>query len=276
MTVQWFPGHMAKAKREMTARLPHVDMVLEIADSRIPAASRNPDLVQLIGNRLHLLVLNKSDLASPSITDKWLHYFDRSGICAVAFSALYDSRQKLLKAVQKVVADRKVEIKGELKILVAGIPNVGKSAIINKLANRKSAAVGARPGVTKAQQWIRAAKRYRVLDTPGILWPKFEEQETGYKLAAVGAIREEILPMEQVALWLSQELLERLPLVLETTFDLDDTSPDAIFTGIARRRGLYLGKGKLDLERAAGLLLREFQQGKLGRVSLDEPKGEAR
>jgi ribosome biogenesis GTPase A len=271
LTVQWFPGHMAKAKRELIARLPQVDMVVEIADARVAAASRNPDLVQLISGKLHLLVLNKADLASPPVTDKWLQVIRKKGMEAVAFSALFDRRQKLLRPIQRLAAKNKAGIKGDLKILVVGVPNVGKSAVINKLARRRSAAVGARPGVTRAQQWIRVEKKIMIMDTPGILWPKFEQQQTGYKLAAVGAIREEILPLEEVALWLGQELIRRLPFTLETTFDLEDTAADAILSGIARRRGLYISKGQLDLERAAGLLLREFQQGKLGRVSLDDP-----
>jgi ribosome biogenesis GTPase A len=271
VTVQWFPGHMAKAKRQLTERLPQVDMVVEIADARVVAASRNPDLAQLISGKLHLLVLNKADLASPPVTDKWLQAARKQGTEAVAFSALFDRRQKLLRPIQQLAAKHGAGVKGDLKILVVGIPNVGKSAVINKLAKRRSAAVGARPGVTRAQQWIRAEKNLMIMDTPGILWPKFERQETGYKLAAVGAIREEILPLEEVALWLSQELFHRLPLTLETTFDLEDTTQDAILPGIARRRGLYISKGQLDIERAAGLLLREFQQGKLGRISLDDP-----
>jgi ribosome biogenesis GTPase A len=262
---------MAKAKRELIARLPQVDMVVEIADARVAAASRNPDLVQLISGKLHLLVLNKADLASPPVTDKWLQVIRKKGMEAVAFSALFDRRQKLLRPIQRLAAKNKAGIKGDLKILVVGVPNVGKSAVINKLARRRSAAVGARPGVTRAQQWIRVEKKIMIMDTPGILWPKFEQQQTGYKLAAVGAIREEILPLEEVALWLGQELIRRLPFTLETTFDLEDTAADAILSGIARRRGLYISKGQLDLERAAGLLLREFQQGKLGRVSLDDP-----
>lgn len=270
MTVQWFPGHMAKARRELQARLPQVDFVLEIADARVPAASRNPDLAELLAGKLHLLVLNKADLASPPVTTEWLRTVRGQGIEAVAFSAHLDRRQKLLQPIRKLASQAAVF--NDLRVLVAGIPNVGKSAVINKLVGRRRAIVGAKPGVTRSQQWIRAGKNLIILDTPGILWPKFSDQETGYKLAAVGAIRAEILPQEEISLWLGQQLQEQAPLVLETTYDLESSDVSSILPGIAQRRGLYLSGGKLDTARAAALLLREFQQGKLGRISLERPR----
>ncbi|MGI6597675.1 MAG: ribosome biogenesis GTPase YlqF [bacterium] len=270
MTVQWFPGHMAKARRELQARLPQVDFVLEIADARVPAASRNPDLAELLAGKLHLLVLNKADLASPPVTAEWLRTVRGQGIEAVAFSAHLDRRQKLLQPIRKLASQAAVF--NDLRVLVAGIPNVGKSAVINKLVGRRRAIVGAKPGVTRSQQWIRAGKNLIILDTPGILWPKFSDQETGYKLAAVGAIRAEILPQEEISLWLGQQLQEQAPLVLETTYDLESSDVSSILPGIAQRRGLYLSGGKLDTARAAALLLREFQQGKLGRISLERPR----
>lgn len=270
MTVQWFPGHMAKARRELQARLPQVDFVLEIADARVPAASRNPDLAELLAGKLHLLVLNKADLASPPVTAEWLRTVRGQGIEAVAFSAHLDRRQKLLQPIRKLASQAAVF--NDLRVLVAGIPNVGKSAVINKLVGRRRAIVGAKPGVTRSQQWIRAGKNLIILDTPGILWPKFSDQETGYKLAAVGAIRAEILPLEEISLWLGQQLQEQAPLVLETTYDLESSDVSSILPGIAQRRGLYLSGGKLDTARAAALLLREFQQGKLGRISLERPR----
>ncbi|HHT71345.1 MAG TPA: ribosome biogenesis GTPase YlqF [Firmicutes bacterium] len=270
MTVQWFPGHMAKARRELQARLPQVDFVLEIADARVPAASRNPDLAELLAGKLHLLVLNKADLASPPVTTEWLRTVRGQGIEAVAFSAQLDRRQKLLQPIRKLASQAAVF--NDLRVLVAGIPNVGKSAVINKLVGRRRAIVGAKPGVTRSQQWIRAGKNLIILDTPGILWPKFSDQETGYKLAAVGAIRAEILPQEEISLWLGQQLQEQAPLVLETTYDLESSDVSSILPGIAQRRGLYLSGGKLDTARAAALLLREFQQGKLGRISLERPR----
>lgn len=270
MTVQWFPGHMAKARRELQARLPQVDFVLEIADARVPAASRNPDLAELLAGKLHLLVLNKADLASPPVTAEWLRTVRGQGIEAVAFSAHLDRRQKLLQPIRKLASQAAVF--NDLRVLVAGIPNVGKSAVINKLVGRRRAIVGAKPGVTRSQQWIRAGENLIILDTPGILWPKFSDQETGYKLAAVGAIRAEILPQEEISLWLGQQLQEQAPLVLETTYDLESSDVSSILPGIAQRRGLYLSGGKLDTARAAALLLREFQQGKLGRISLERPR----
>lgn len=274
MTIQWFPGHMAKARRELLARLPQVDMVLEVADARVPAASRNPDLAQLLAGKLHLVVLNKADLASIQVTDEWLCDIRSRDIEAIAFSAISDRRRKLLDPIRKLATSKAKSI-GSLRVLVLGIPNVGKSAIINKLVGRRSAAVGARPGVTRGQQWVRATKNLMILDTPGILWPKFADKQTGFKLAAIGAIREEILPLEEVAFWLSQQLLRRAPLTLETTYDLTSSDATTVLTGIARRRGMYLSGGRLDTERAAAMLIREFQQGKLGRISLETP-GEGR
>ncbi|NMA55005.1 MAG: ribosome biogenesis GTPase YlqF [Firmicutes bacterium] len=272
MTIQWFPGHMAKARRELEVRLPQVDFVLEIADARAPAASRNPSLARMLSGKLHLLVLNKADLASPLMTDQWLRSLRAEGMEAIAFSASADRPRKLLQPIQRLSSSRSAA-KG-LRLLVVGIPNVGKSAVINKLAGRRRTAVGARPGITRSQQWIRAAKNLMILDTPGILWPKFADQETGYKLAAIGAIRTEVLPLQEVALWLARRLQDLAPSTLMTTYDLPSDDLAAILPGIAKRRGLFLSGGKLNIEQAADVLLREYQQGKLGRVSLEQAEGE--
>ena len=270
MTIQWFPGHMAKARRELERRLPEVNFVLEVLDARAPLASQNPDLTELLTQKLHLLVLNKADLASPPVTAHWIKTLRAKGRKAISFSALKESPRKLLQAIREQGSS--LPQRGDLRLLIAGIPNVGKSALINKLVGRRRAAVGARPGLTKSQQWIRAAKNLVIMDTPGILWPKFSDPETGYKLAAINAIRTEVLPLEEVALWLAQQLNKLAPLTLETTYDLKSSNAVDILSGIANRRGLYLSGGRLDTERAAALLLREFQQGKLGRVSLEEAK----
>jgi ribosome biogenesis GTPase A len=264
---------MAKAKRELETRLSEVDCVLEIIDARAPLASRNPDLVKLLSGKLHLVVLNKADLALPDVTACWLQAFRTDGVEAASFSALKDNPRKLFRSINSIGFSR--SHRGDLRLLVAGIPNVGKSAVINNLAGRRRADVGAKPGLTRGQQWIRVAKRLIVLDTPGMLWPKFADSDVGYKLAAINAIRAEVLPLEEVALWLAQRLNELAPSTLETSYDLEGYNSTTVLTGIANRRGLYLRGGRLDTERAAALLLREFQQGRLGPISLELPeKGE--
>lgn len=271
MPIQWFPGHMAKAKRQLAARLPLVDLVLELADARVPASSRNPDLATLLRNKPKLLVLNKADLASPELTQAWLQWFKEQGTATVAFSALHDRREKLIVAIRSLAERPAARRFGPLRVLVAGIPNVGKSAVINKLVGRRSAKVGDRPGVTKGQQWLRVARDLELLDTPGLLWPKFVDQETGFRLAAVGAIRKEVLPEEEVAYWLAGELIRLSPLALQSIYQAEGRTPAEVIESVAKRRGLYLSGGRLDLERAADILIREFQQGKLGTITLEEP-----
>lgn len=271
MPVQWFPGHMARAKRRLAGRLPLVDLVLEVADARVPAASRNPDLGSLAKGRRHLLVLNKSDLADPELTRAWLEAFKAQGTAAAAFSALKEGREKLIKYIRDAAqrpAPRRV---GPVRVLVAGIPNVGKSALINRLVGRRSARVGARPGITRGEQWVRVTGDLELLDTPGLLWPKLTGAEVGFKLAAVGAIRTEVLPVEEVAAWLAGKLQALRPESMAAAYDAGGAEPAAVLECVARRRGLYVSGGRLDLERAAIIMLADFQQGKLGRITLEAP-----
>jgi len=271
LPIQWFPGHMAKAKRQLAQRLPLVDLVLEVADARVPAASRNPDLTALLKDKKHLLLLNKSDLADPVHTQAWLKALGEQGLVVLDFSARSDGREKLLKYIRKLGAQAGWRRSGAVRVLVAGIPNVGKSAVINRLVGRRSAKVGARPGVTRGQQWLRVSAELELLDTPGLLPPKLVTEEVGFKLAAVGAIRPEVLPVEEVALWLVEKILKFKPESLVETYAASTREPLEVIGCVARRRGLYLPGGRPDLERAAAVLLHEFQEGKLGRITLEVP-----
>lgn len=271
MPIQWFPGHMAKAKRQLAERLPFVDLVLEVVDARVPESSRNPDLTALLRGKTRLLVLNKADLADPASTEAWLQALKARGVPAIDYCALTDRREKLTSYIKEIVARPATRRFGATRVLVAGIPNVGKSAVINKLAERRSARVGAHPGVTRGQQWLRVSKDLEILDTPGLLWHKFARQETGLRLAAVGAIRTEVLPVEEVAFWLAGELLRLNPEGLAQAYETKKTEPAEVLQDVARRRGLYLAGGRLDLEGAAALFLRDFQAGKLGRITLEKP-----
>lgn len=271
MPVQWFPGHMAKAKRQLVERLPLVDMVLEVADARVPAASRNPDLVALLRGKRCLLVLNKADLADPQGTHSWLAALRGQGRPALSYCALSEGREKLVRYIKDVAERTGRRRPGPVRVLVAGIPNVGKSAVINRLAGRRSARVGARPGLTRGQQWIHVTEDLELLDTPGLLWPKFTRPEVGYKLAAIGAIRSEVLPLEEIARWLAGRLMARKPESLAAAYAAGPGGPDEVLECVARRRGLYLAGGRLDIERAAGVLLLDFQQGRLGPITLELP-----
>lgn len=272
MPIQWFPGHMAKARRQLAQRLPLVDVVVEVADARVPAASRNPDLTALLKDKEHLLVLNKADLADPVHTQAWLKVLREQGLAVIDFSAKSDGREKLLPYIKERGARVSWRRHGAVRVLVAGIPNVGKSAVINRLVGRRSAKVGARPGVTRGQQWLRVSAELELLDTPGLLPPKLVSEETGFKLAAVGAIRPEVLPIEEVALWLVERLLKFKPGSLAEAYAADTREPLEVIGCVARRRGLYLPGGRLDLERAAAVLLHEFQEGRLGRITLEVPE----
>jgi ribosome biogenesis GTPase A len=263
---------MAKARRQLVERLPLVDIVVEVADARVPAASRNPDLTALLKGKEHLLVLNKADLADPVYTRTWLKVLRERGLAVIDFSAKRDGREKLLQYIKERGARAGWRRHGATRVLVAGIPNVGKSAVINRLVGRRSARVGARPGVTRGQQWLRVSAELELLDTPGLLPPKLVSEEIGYKLAAVGAIRPEVLPTEEVALWLADRLLKFKPESLTEAYATDTYEPLEVISCVARRRGLYLPGGRLDLERAAAVLLHEFQEGRLGRITLEVPE----
>lgn len=279
MQFQWYPGHMTKAKRQMQEDIKLIDLVIELVDARIPMSSRNPDIDDLGKNKARLILLNKSDLADAKASEAWMDFFKEKGYFAVKV----DSRNKgCMKAISSVIAeackekterDRKRGIKNRpVRAMVVGIPNVGKSTFINTYAGRACAKTGNKPGVTKGKQWIRLNKSVELLDTPGILWPKFEDQSVGLRLALIGAIKDEILNIDELALELVSILREHYPGVLHNRYEVEeDETPADIIRQIAVKRNCIQKGNELDYTKAANLLMDEFRSGKLGKITLEFP-----
>ncbi|MCM3782984.1 ribosome biogenesis GTPase YlqF [Neobacillus mesonae] len=286
MTIQWFPGHMTRARRQIQEKLKLIDVVIELTDSRLPLSSRNPMIDEILQGKPRMILLNKSDLADPKVTEEWIKYFKDEGHTALAIDANTGTGVKDIPATAKLLLKEKIDkqiAKGmnprAIRALIVGIPNVGKSTLINRLAGRNIAATGDRPGVTKGQQWIRVGKEIELLDTPGILWPKFEDQNVGYRLAVTGAIKEEILNVEDIAFFAIKYLSQYYWPAMQERYGLseppkDSEDPDqivAIMEEIGRKRGAIMSGGRVDLEKASSLMLRELRAGKLGRFSLESP-----
>ena len=278
--IQWFPGHMAKARRQVQDALKLVDVAFELLDARIPVSSGNPMIDEILGNKPRLIILNKSDLADPSVTKKWLKKLERPGVKAVAMDTIKgEGLKEVPKAASVLVAEQmaKLAAKGRrpraIRCMVLGIPNVGKSTFINRLVGRKATKTGDLPGVTKGQQWIRTEGALDLLDTPGILWPKFEDPEVGFKLAITGAIKEQVFDIYDVSIKLLQWLLQNNPEKLKERYKLTDLSSElpTLLKDIGARRGMLIAGGEVDTFKAAHLLLKEFRDGILGRYTLDLP-----
>lgn len=281
MTIQWFPGHMAKARREVTEKLKIIDVVLELLDARLPFSSRNPMIDQIIATKPRIVLLNKADLADPQLTKQWIDYFQKQNIKALAIDAqsghgvgqiASECKQLMADMLQKR-AEKGMQPRA-IRALIVGIPNVGKSSLINRLANRHIAKTGDRPGITKAQQWIKVGRDLELLDTPGILWPKFEDQQVGLRLAASGAIKDEILDHQEVALFALKFLKEHYPNQLQERFKLDSLPDDLVelLESIGRRRGCLQRGGMIDYDKASETVLRELRLGKLGRITFEVPE----
>ncbi len=285
MDYQWYPGHMTKARRMMEENIRLIDLIIELVDARAPQSSRNPDIDELGRGKSRILLLNKSDLADPALNKQWKDYFVQNGLHVLEINsksgAGVKSIQKLVQEAcrEKLERDRKRGIVNRpIRAMVAGIPNVGKSTFINAFAGRACTKTGNKPGVTKGKQWICLNKSLELLDTPGILWPKFEDQRVGRNLAFIGSINDDIIVAEEMALELLEELLRRYPENLEERygFRAAEETPLRILEKIAEVRKCY-GKGEsLDLGRAAGLLADDFRSGKLGRITLETPEEIAR
>ncbi len=280
MDIQWYPGHMAKARKQVQQNLQMVDVVIELLDARIPASSRNPDINVILKDKPRLVVLNKSDLADPDATAAWLDYFSCNGFPAVAVDAHHGigikkmialAEQQARPAVQKYMA--RGRFARLARCMVVGVPNVGKSMLINRLAGKKAARTGNRPGVTRGEQWIKLGGKLELLDTPGILWPKFEDPETAYKLAVTGAIKEQIYNSEEVCSKLVQWLLDKAPNVLTSRYKLEDLPENTwqVIERIGVYRGFYLSGGKIDGYKTAVFIIKEFREGRLGKYSLELP-----
>ena len=279
MNIQWFPGHMTKTKRMIAESIKMCDCVIELCDARCPESSRNPELPKLIGNKKLLLVINKSDIADPVQTQKWLQRFKKDGISAVAISC-NDSKGtlKILDAVKELLKE-KIErdknrgyVNKPIRVMVCGIPNVGKSSFINKLYGKSAAKAGDRPGVTRGKQWITLKNGMELLDTPGILWPKFEDKDVALRLAFTGAIKDEVLDVEELCANLCLYLAENYPDRLTERYKIDleeNLTGFEILERISRKRGFIVKGGEVDFLRGASVVLDEFRGAKLGRITLE-------
>lgn len=278
--IQWFPGHMSKAKRLVIDNLKLVDVVIELLDARIPYSSANPMLREIISGKPQLIVLNKADLADPKITRQWIDFFKTGQLPAVQMDSLTGKGSKQIVKLAEKLASYKTQrlvSKGAAaraaRVMILGIPNVGKSSLINRLAGGAKTKTADKPGVTRAKQWIRLSKGLELLDMPGILWPKFDDPQVGLHLAFTGAINDEIYNREQVTVLLVDELRKLYPGVLQNRFHIDEQTEDvgAVLEAIGRKRGCLIKGGEIDMEKVQRILLTEFRAGKLGAISLEQP-----
>lgn len=281
VNIQWYPGHMAKTKRELQQNLAVVDMVLEVRDARIPISSHNTDLAKIVAGKPVITILAKADLAVPELTAAWVQALEKEGLPTVAMDLVGSERglgelEKMISSQYRVVSQR-LEKRGRqrrsLRGLVVGVPNVGKSTLINRLARRRVTKTGAKPGVTRGKQWVKVGNRLQLMDVPGVLWPKFEDPHTGFYLAITGAISDDVFDYVKVSWLLAELIAKERPEALQNRYNLDTLPQNgaAILETIGRRRGLLLSGGRIDEEKAAVLLLREFRQGLLGPFTLDLP-----
>lgn len=279
MNVQWYPGHMTKAKRMMQENIKLIDLIIELLDARIPLASRNPDIDELGKGKARLILLNKADLADERQNDAWAQYFQAQGYFAVKVNSRDGAGIKAIHGMIQEACKEKIErnqrrgIKNRpIRAMVVGIPNVGKSTFINKFAGKACTKTGNKPGVTKGKQWIRLNKGVELLDTPGILWPKFEDSQVGIRLALVGSIKDEILNIDELSLLLIEYLCQNYEGTLARRYEVaEDDTPLKVLEGIAASRKCLLKGGRLDYSKAALLLVDDFRSGKLGRITLETP-----
>lgn len=277
MNVQWYPGHMTKAKRQMQEDLKLIDLIIELVDARVPISSRNPDIDSLGQNKARLILLNKADLADERQNEAWKEYFQNRGVHVVKVDSRSGAGMKQVHAMIQEACRDKIErdkkrgiINRPVRAMVAGIPNVGKSTFINSFAGKACTKTGNKPGVTRGKQWIRLNKNVELLDTPGILWPKFEDQKVGERLACIGSIKDDLLNMEELALILITYLKERYPGVLEKRYGVSEGGEAlAVMEEIAKVRGCVKKGDELDYAKTAGIIFDDFRSGKTGRITLE-------
>lgn len=279
--VQWFPGHMAKTRRLIKESLKLVDGVVEIVDARIPRSSSNPELGKIIQKKPRIVLLNKCDMADPSVTDMWISHYSKKGITAIAVDCktgkgLNRFSAACSKALSDVIkSNREKGMSGKaLRFMVVGIPNTGKSSFINRMAGKNKAVVADRAGVTKSNQWFSAGKGIELLDTPGVLWPKFEDREVGDKLAFIGSVKDEVTDTELIACRLLEVLTKTHPELIEARYKINDFSDLQswdVLEMIGKKRGFLIKGGEIDTLRAAAVICDEFRGGKLGKISLELP-----
>lgn len=281
MNINWYPGHMVKAKREIKESLKLIDVVLELLDARIPDSSQNPDMDDIAGSKPRVIALNKSDLSDQQVTRKWIEYFKKKGIAAIPINSVAGKGLKELQQAIRDLAKSKIDSSAEkgrigrqIRVAVLGIPNVGKSSYINRVANRTAAATADKPGVTRKNQWVKSGHGIELLDTPGVLWPKFDSPEVGLNLAFTGAIRGEIMDTVEIASKLAEKLKQSYEKNLMERYKLDSIegmNGNEIITSIGKKRGCLVSGGEVDMERAAVLFMDEFRAGRIGMISLEEP-----
>lgn|SRR5690625_302646 len=281
MSIQWYPGHMAKAKREVEENLKLVDIVIELRDARAPYSSENPMMQEIIHHKQKIIVCMKKDLADHKETEKWIQHFEQEGNPSLAIDANHPNDiDKLIKKVNDLgeeIRDKKIK-KGisprPIRALILGIPNVGKSTLINRLANKRIAKVGDRPGVTRHQSWIKVQNSFELLDTPGILWPKFEDEDVGVKLAAIGTIKDHLVPLQDVAAKMIMYLQESYPEGIKKRYHITEHDYDMweVFEKIGRKYGALESGGKVNFDRVANIILYDLRAGKLGEITLETVK----
>lgn len=284
-TIQWFPGHMTKTKRQIQSSLKLVDAVAEIIDARIPVSSRNPDLAKLVQNKPRVILLNKCDMANQTATKMWIDYFKKQNLVAIPVDCKSGKGlDKFAPAVNTVMSHKIARLKEKgmvnptIRIMIVGIPNVGKSSFINKMVKKNRAKVEDRPGVTRGNQWYTIAKNLEMLDTPGVLWPKFDDKTFGEHLAFTGAVKDQILDIELLAVRLLDFIKELKPADFITRFkleneDIENIDSYELLKMIGKKRGMLVSGGEIDTERAAIMLLDEFRSAKLGRITVEMPQG---
>ena len=281
MNIQWYPGHMTKTKRMMQENISLVDIVIELLDARIPYSSRNPDIDKLAVNKKRIVILNKSDLADDRKTAEWVKYFEDRGISVLLTNSITGKGLKSITDVsEELMAEKKARLKQRGRIfvptraMIVGIPNVGKSTLINKFVGKSLAKTGDKPGVTRGKQWIKIKRDFELLDTPGILWPKFEDEKVGLKLAFTGAVNDDILDLPELAQNLITTLTQLYPEELKARYGIefaDDTPPHEILESIGKVRGFMAKGGETDIKRTASIFIDEFRAAKLGKMTLETP-----
>ena len=282
MNIQWYPGHMTKTRRMMTENISLVDIVIELLDARIPYSSKNPDIDKLAQNKFRIIILNKVDLADDQKTRKWADYFESKGYKVVLVNSVSGKGLKDITEFSRELMKEKLErlkqrgcIFVPIRAMIAGIPNVGKSTLINKFVGKATAKTGDKPGVTRGKQWVKIKKDFELLDTPGILWPKFDDQRVGMKLAFTGAVNDDILDSYTLAVNLISYLRELYPNAIKERYKIDfdeNVSSDDILMKIGEARGFKIKGGEIDLDRSANILIDEFRGCKLGKISLESPE----
>lgn len=281
MNINWFPGHMAKTRRLLAENLKLVDVVIELLDARIPVSSKNPEIDAIVNNKPRIIAMNKADLADEKVSGEWLKWYNSKGIAVIFIDSIKGNGINQLKSKLREMMKERVErdkLKGRIfrpiRTMVAGIPNVGKSSFINKIAGKASAVTGDRPGVTRGKQWIRVNEEIELLDTPGILWPKFEDRQVASNLAFTGAIKDEIMDTVELAASLLEQLSSDYPAFLQARFKLQSLEGQTglmLLKSCGKNRGCVISGGEIDLQRISTILLDEFRGGKIGRITLERP-----